>query len=83
VVLQPSETDAADDGRAQLEKWVHDTEERFQDVETIPVPDFWGGLYIVPERIDSGRVATADYTTASSMSGRRLATRRQGSLEDG
>lgn len=52
AVLQPNKDDAADDGREQLEGWVKDTEERFKDVETIPVPDFWGGLCIVPQRIE-------------------------------
>ncbi|CCF42146.1 pyridoxamine 5'-phosphate oxidase, partial [Colletotrichum higginsianum] len=27
-------------------------EERFKGEEKIPVPDFWGGLRIVPERIE-------------------------------
>lgn len=41
-----------DDGRKQLEGWVKETEERFRGTEEIPVPEFWGGLRIVPERIE-------------------------------
>jgi pyridoxamine 5'-phosphate oxidase len=44
--------DAADDGRARLESWVREAEERFEGVDDIPVPDFWGGLRIVPERVE-------------------------------
>jgi pyridoxamine 5'-phosphate oxidase len=41
-----------DDGRAQLDSWVRDTEMRFQGVDDIPCPEFWGGLRIVPERVE-------------------------------
>lgn len=41
-----------DDGRAQLEEWVREVEERFEGTEEIPVPEFWGGLRIVPERVE-------------------------------
>lgn len=41
-----------DDGRKQLDGWVRETEERFHDTEAIPVPEFWGGLRIVPERVE-------------------------------
>lgn len=51
AVLQP-QGDGEDDGRAQLEGWVKETEDRFKDTDDIPVPDFWGGLRIVPERIE-------------------------------
>jgi len=44
--------DAADDGRAQLEGWVRETEERFAGSDDIPCPPFWGGLRIVPERVE-------------------------------
>lgn len=41
-----------DDGRAELEGWVKDVEERFKDQDKIPVPDFWGGLRLVPQRVE-------------------------------
>lgn len=41
-----------DDGRAQLEGWVAETEKRFEGSEDIPIPEFWGGLRIVPETIE-------------------------------
>lgn len=41
-----------DDGREMLEGWVREAEERFAGTEEIPVPDFWGGLRIVPERVE-------------------------------
>lgn len=41
-----------DDGRAHLEKRVEDVEQRFKTTEHIPVPDFWGGLRILPEMIE-------------------------------
>lgn len=52
--------DGDDDGRAQLEQWVAEAEARFAtasaapgaDPDHIPVPPFWGGLRIVPERIE-------------------------------
>lgn len=42
----------ADDGRRMLEGWVKETEQKFAGVEEIPVPEFWGGLRIVPERVE-------------------------------
>lgn len=51
AVLQPS-GQGDDDGRAQLEGWVKDVEDRFDGVDKIPVPDFWGGLRILPQRIE-------------------------------
>lgn len=55
-VLSPTKGDADrdgdDDGRKQLDKWVEETEKRFDGVENIPVPDFWGGLRIVPESVE-------------------------------
>lgn len=44
--------DVKDDGRKLLEEWYKEEEERFKDTENIPVPDFWGGLRIVPESIE-------------------------------
>lgn len=41
-----------DDGRGVLEGWVKEAEERFSGTEDIPVPEFWGGLRIVPERVE-------------------------------
>ncbi|KAI1352937.1 hypothetical protein F5Y01DRAFT_278207 [Xylaria sp. FL0043] len=50
-VLRP-EGGADDDGRAQLEGWVKEVEEKFEGQEQIPVPEFWGGLRIVPESVE-------------------------------
>lgn len=41
-----------DDGRDRLEDWVHAVERRFEGHEQIPCPDFWGGLRIVPDRVE-------------------------------
>ncbi|EGY13796.1 hypothetical protein VD0002_g4568 [Verticillium dahliae] len=41
-----------DDGRAQLEGWVKEVEARFDGEDKIPVPEFWGGLRIVPDRVE-------------------------------
>jgi len=41
-----------DDGRAQLEEWVKDVQSRFEGKEEIPVPEFWGGLRIVPTKVE-------------------------------
>ncbi|KAI1119460.1 pyridoxamine 5'-phosphate oxidase [Nemania sp. NC0429] len=56
-VLTPAPTDAGDspvedDGRGELEGWVREVEERFEGREQIPVPEFWGGLRIVPESVE-------------------------------
>jgi pyridoxamine 5'-phosphate oxidase len=51
-VLKPAEGDDNDDGRKELEAWVKAAEQRFKDEEKIPVPEFWGGLRIVPESIE-------------------------------
>lgn len=50
-VLKPDGS-SDDDGRAMLEQQVHDIEERFKNVEKIPVPDFWGGLRVRPEMVE-------------------------------
>lgn len=53
AVLRPEGGEGGeDDGRGQLEGWVREAEERFRGAEEIPVPDFWGGLRIVPERVE-------------------------------
>ncbi|KAI1497331.1 pyridoxamine 5'-phosphate oxidase [Biscogniauxia marginata] len=41
-----------DDGRRELDGWVKEAEERFEGQEHIPVPEFWGGLRIVPESVE-------------------------------
>ncbi|KAG5933035.1 hypothetical protein E4U53_001119 [Claviceps sorghi] len=41
-----------DDGRAQLDEWVAEAEKRFEGRDQIPVPGFWGGLRIVPTRVE-------------------------------
>ncbi|KAK3390424.1 hypothetical protein B0H63DRAFT_465575 [Podospora didyma] len=51
-VLKPDSNSDGDDGRSQLNGWVREAEARFEGQEQIPVPDFWGGLRIVPERIE-------------------------------
>ncbi|KAI0397836.1 pyridoxamine 5'-phosphate oxidase [Xylariaceae sp. FL0594] len=51
-VLEPSEEADADDGRKQLEGWVKEAEKKFEGQEHIPVPEFWGGLRIVPESVE-------------------------------
>jgi pyridoxamine 5'-phosphate oxidase len=39
-------------GREVLEGWVKEVEKKFEGQEKIPVPDFWGGLRIIPERLE-------------------------------
>ncbi|CAK7198528.1 pyridoxamine-phosphate oxidase [Sporothrix eucalyptigena] len=62
-VLVPSPEKEGDDGRLQLESWVAEAEAKFGsskedgienggDDQQIPVPSFWGGLRIVPERVE-------------------------------
>ena len=41
-----------DDGRQQLDEWVKQAEEKFEGVEDIPVPEFWGGLRVVPTMVE-------------------------------
>ncbi|KAL9089417.1 MAG: hypothetical protein Q9165_005738 [Trypethelium subeluteriae] len=38
--------------REELERRVSDVEERFKGQEKIPVPDFWGGLRVLPKTIE-------------------------------
>ena len=53
-VLKADESgvDGDDDGRRQLDGWVKEVEAKFEGEEKIPVPDFWGGLRIVPETVE-------------------------------
>ncbi|PQE05262.1 pyridoxamine 5 -phosphate oxidase protein [Rutstroemia sp. NJR-2017a BVV2] len=39
-------------GREQLEERVREVERRFEGEERIPVPEFWGGLRVKPERVE-------------------------------
>ncbi|KAL7899514.1 pyridoxamine 5'-phosphate oxidase [Trichoderma sp. SZMC 28014] len=52
IATSDGEEEKEDDGRAELEGWVKDVEERFKDQDKIPVPDFWGGLRLVPQRVE-------------------------------
>ena len=52
VVLRPQVDDDDDDGRKELEVWLKEVEERFQGQDDIPVPPFWGGLRVVPDRME-------------------------------
>ncbi|KAF9894744.1 hypothetical protein FE257_006634 [Aspergillus nanangensis] len=45
------ETDI-DDGRAMLENRVREMEKKFDGVENIPLPPFWGGVRLVPESVE-------------------------------
>ncbi|KAK4696130.1 pyridoxamine 5'-phosphate oxidase, partial [Lecanoromycetidae sp. Uapishka_2] len=38
--------------RAVLDRRVRDVEKRFEGVEDIPVPDFWGGLRVLPDMVE-------------------------------
>ncbi|KAH7360262.1 hypothetical protein BKA65DRAFT_492716 [Rhexocercosporidium sp. MPI-PUGE-AT-0058] len=40
------------EGREQLEGWVKEVEEKFEGVEKVPVPVFWGGLRIKPVMVE-------------------------------
>jgi len=40
------------ESREQLEKRVEDVEKRFDGKDKIPVPEFWGGLRIVPDMVE-------------------------------
>jgi len=52
AVLRPDAAHEGDDGRKQLEGWFKETEAKFEGQDHIPVPEFWGGLRIVPERVE-------------------------------
>lgn len=49
---QGREDEEEDDGRAQLDEWVKQAEEKFEGVEDIPVPRFWGGLRVLPTMVE-------------------------------
>jgi pyridoxamine 5'-phosphate oxidase len=38
--------------RGELEGWVEDIEKKFEGKDKIPVPEFWGGMRIVPDVIE-------------------------------
>lgn len=40
------------DGREELESRVKDVEKRFEGTDDIPVPDFWGGIRVIPVRVE-------------------------------
>jgi pyridoxamine 5'-phosphate oxidase len=40
------------EGREELEKRVKEVERRFEGADKIPVPDFWGGIRVVPEVVE-------------------------------
>ncbi|MCJ1347735.1 hypothetical protein MMC31_005964 [Peltigera leucophlebia] len=42
----------AEGGRRVLEKRVADVEKRFQGMDEIPVPEFWGGLRVLPTMVE-------------------------------
>lgn len=41
-----------DDGREELENQVRQVEKRFEGVDEVPVPPFWGGLRVIPDMIE-------------------------------
>lgn len=41
-----------DDGRAELEEQVREIEDKFAGHDQIPVPDFWGGLRVIPDMVE-------------------------------
>ena len=51
-VLTPDGNVEGDDGRAMLEGQVKDVEKRFEGMDEIPVPQFWGGLRVMPEMVE-------------------------------
>ncbi|PFH56214.1 hypothetical protein XA68_16892 [Ophiocordyceps unilateralis] len=51
-VLEPDDAVQGDDGRLALERAVEETESRFDGLQQIPVPDFWGGLRVQPRTVE-------------------------------
>lgn len=51
-VLEPDGSVEGDDGRRKLDGWVDQVERKFEGEEKIPVPEFWGGLRVVPEMLE-------------------------------
>lgn len=47
-----SEQSSVLENREQLEQRVEDVEKRFDGQDKIPVPEFWGGLRVTPERME-------------------------------
>lgn len=47
-----SEQSSVLEGREELERRVEEVEKRFGEKEEIPVPDFWGGLRVLPEVVE-------------------------------
>lgn len=43
---------AASGGREVLDTRVRNVESRFEGMEDIPVPDFWGGLRVIPAMVE-------------------------------
>ena len=41
-----------DGGREVLDRRVRDVERRFEGTEEIPVPEFWGGLRVLPDVVE-------------------------------
>ena len=53
AVLEPEDGKGDEgDGRQVLEGWVKEVEERFDGKEDIPCPKFWGGLRVIPRRVE-------------------------------